>query len=173
MHGGMAAAFKALRLALTLAAGLAAAALATASPAGPPSLREAFLGSRMAESRKSAPPIVGRYQADDGGFFVLDRSAPRPLLKFDDSPEIWVLAPGAGPRGDTIYRNDLGEPMVRTTKLGGMTVFTEKRPEGSAAAFEGSSSPLRIPPLSPVALYNRFYQASVRATRAAQHQVGF
>jgi hypothetical protein len=176
MQRGMAAPFQAFRMALMLAVGLAAGALgpnAPAARAAPVSLREALLAARGGEGRVHAPPVVGRYQSDDGGFFVLDRAGPKPLLKFDDSPEIWVLASGAGPRGDTIYRNDLGEPMVRTTKLGGMTIFTDKRPDGSAAAFEASSSPLRIQPLSPVALYNRFYQASVRATRAAQHQVGF
>jgi hypothetical protein len=140
--------------------------------AAPLSLREA-LGGRLSEEHRSEGPVISRYETDEGGQFVLDRSTPLPLLKFEDHPEIWVLQPAAGPRGDTIYRNDIGEPMLRATRFGGMTVFTHARPDGSAAALQGASSPLRIPPLSPAVVFNHFYQASVRATRAAQHQVGF
>jgi len=157
-----------LACAATLAAGLAAARPAAAGPAA---THEVF-GSRIADSRNSGP-VIGRYQTDEGGTFVLDRSNPHPLLKFEDSPEVWGLQPTPGPRGDTIYRNDLGEPMVRATRIGGMTVFTETRPDGSAAALESASPPIRIAALSPQALFNRFYQASVRASRAAEHQVAF
>ena len=168
----MAAPLTALRLILTCAVTLSWAALAPDSlAAGPMSWREALSGRNVGE--RPDPPVIGRYEMDEGGGFVLDRSTPRPLLKFEDSTEIWVLQPAPGPRGDTIYRNDLGEPMIRATKLGGMTVFTETRPDGSAAALDGASPPLRIAPLSPAALFNRFYQASVRASRAAQHQVTF
>jgi hypothetical protein len=174
----MAAPLTAFRLVLTFAVGLAAATLATfASPAPSPaaglSLGEMLMGQKAGEGRKPAAPVIARYEMDEGGAFVLDRSTPKPLLKFDDSPEIWQLQPAPGPRGDVIYRNDLGEPMLRATLLGGMTVFTEKRPDGSAAALVGASPPLRIAPLSPAGLFNRFYQSSVRASRAAQHEVEF
>ena len=175
MHEGMSAPLTAFRLVLTLPVGLAAAALATLAtpaPASPLTLREQLMSER-GEGRRPAPPVIAHYQMDQGGGFILDRSTPQPLMKFEDSPEIFVLQPAPGPRGDTIYRDDLGEPMLRATRLGGMTVFTDRRPDGSAAALQGPSPPLRIPPLSPAALFNRFYQASVRASRAAQHEVGF
>ena len=133
-------------------------------------MHEVF-GSRLGDH--ASGPVIGRYETDEGGVFVLDRSTPRPLLKFDDSPEIWVLEPTPGPRGDMIYRNDLGEPMIRATRIGGMTVFTESRPDGSAAAFDGASAPIRLGALTPAGLFQRFYQASVRASRAAQHEVKF
>lgn len=166
----MAAPSTALRVVLTCAAGLSAAVAGMGVHAAPFSWREALSG-RLGD--KSEAPISARYETDEGGVFILDRSTPRPLLKFEDDPEIWVLQPAKGPRGDIIYRNDLGEEMLRATSLGGMTVFTERRPEGSAAALDGASSPLRIAALSPAGLFSRFYQASVRASRAAQHQVGF
>jgi len=170
----MAAPLTAIRVLLTLALGLAAGAIASQVLASPSlTLREALMSNRPGPGSKADPPTIGRYQTDEGGQFVLDRSNPIPLLKFEDNPEIWVLQAAAGPRGDTIYRNDIGEPMLRATRFGGMTVFTQRRPDGSAAALEGTSSPLRIAPLSPTVLFNRFYQASVRASRAAQHQVGF
>ncbi len=131
----------------------------------------ALFGSRLGYHLSG--PVIGRYEIDEGGSFVLDRSSPRPLLKFENSPEIWVLQPTRGPRGDMIYRNDLGEPMIRATRIGGMTVFTENRPDGAAAALESASPPIRLTALSPAGLFQRFYQASVRASRAAQHEVKF
>jgi hypothetical protein len=110
---------------------------------------------------------------DAGGDFILDRTARTVLLKFDDSQEVWVLWPSRAPRGDVIYRNDVGEPILRATRLGGMTVFTSRRPSGSAAALSGASSSLRLAALGPVGLYQRLFQASVRCSRVAQHLVGF
>jgi hypothetical protein len=162
----MTAPLAAFHLVLTSAVVLSATTLASLVLAGPLSL-----GAHLAP--KSDSPPTGRYETDEGGIFIFDRSTPRPLLKFEDDPEIWVLQPAPGPRGDVIYRNDLGEEMLRATSLGGMTVFTEKRPDGSPAALDGASPPLRIAPLSPAALFSRFYQASVRASRAAQHQIEF
>src|SRR5579883_1503250 len=154
MHRDMAAPFTALRFTLTCAVTLAWAALAPDSlAAGPLSLREALSGRHVGQ--RPDPPVISRYETDAGGAFVLDLSTPRPLLKFEDNPEIWVLQPAPGPRGDVIYRNDLGEPMLRATRLGGMTVFTEDRPDGSAAALDGSSTPLRIASLSPAALFKQ------------------
>jgi hypothetical protein len=168
----MAAPLTAFRVVLTCGVGLVAAALCSAAPAAPVSLlREAYTARIGGD--KTSQPLTARYQMDEGGAFVLDRSTVKPLLKFDDDLEIWALQPAPGPRGDVIYRNDVGDPMVRATRLGGMTVFTPKRPDGSAAAFEGASAPLRVPPLSPQALFRIFYQASIRASRAAGHTIAF
>jgi hypothetical protein len=104
---------------------------------------------------------------------VLDRSQGRPFLKFDNSPEVWVLQQQPGPRGDVIYKNDLGEPVVRATRLGGVTVFTDQRPEGSAAALAGGGDPLRLTVLGPQALLERLAQASARASRAARRLIPF
>jgi hypothetical protein len=132
-------------------------------------------GRRVAprDGRAASAPLVARYEIDEGGEFILDRAARQALVKFSDSPEIWVLSPLRGPRGDMIYKNDVDEPMLRATKLGGMTVFTPHRPDGAAAAPVGPGSPLRLFPLGPVVLYDRLYQASVRTSRAAQHEIGF
>src|SRR5271154_6572329 len=167
----MAAPLTAFRIVLTCAAGLLAAAFSSSATGAPVSLlREAYPATHLGDK---PTPVTARYQMDDGGAFVFDRSPTKPLLKFDDDLEIWALDPAPGPRGDVIYRNDLGEPMLRKTRLGGMTVFTLRRPDGSAAALDGPTAPLRIAPMSPGALYNRFYQASIRVSRAAQHLIGF
>jgi hypothetical protein len=156
---------------------IVAAALAAALSFGPASSAAAFgrrpLGLSDEDGRGSPPPTVARYIIDEGGEFVLDREARRALVKFSDSPEVWALLPFHGPRGDIIYKNDVNKPMLRATKLGGMTVFTSRRPEGAAAALAGSGAPLRLPILGPILLYQRLYQASVRSSRAAQHFIEF
>ena len=169
----MAAPLTAFRIVLMCAAGLMAAAFSSSVTAAPVSLLREAYAARVGSEKAGGQPLTARYQMDEGGAFVFDRSTVKPLLKFDDDPEIWALQPAPGPRGDVIYRNDVGEPMVRATRLGGMTVFTPKRPDGSAAAFDGASPPLHVPSLSPQALFRSFYQASLRTSRAAGHQIGF
>ena len=133
--------------------GLIAVALAAAmnlgwaavAHAGPQTLREGLFGDRPAPGRQASPPVA-RYVSEDGDGFVLDRSQPRVYMKFDDSPEIWALRPHPAPRGDVIYKNDLGEPMLRATRLGGLTLFTADRPGGSPAALTGAGCDLVFAP---------------------------
>jgi hypothetical protein len=168
----MAAPLTAIRLVLVGAVGLSAAVAAAVAVAAPSSLHEAFMAGHLAE--KPTGPPAARYQTDEGGVFILDRTAGKPpLLKFTDDPEIWVLHTANGPHGDLIYRNDLGEQMLRATNLGGLTVFTLRRPAGSAAAYDGAGQPLHIGPISPLQLRDNFYQASFRATRFARHEIAF
>jgi len=119
------------------------------------------------------PPPVARYVSEGGMSFILDRSQPRPLLKFDDNPEVWALRAQPGPRGDVIYKNDLGEPVIRATRLGGLTVFTDLRPSGSPAALAGMGPPIRMQAIGPQVLLERLAQASARATRAARRLIPF
>lgn len=138
-----------------------------------PGLREGLFGQRPSDGRQSATPLVARYVSEDGDVFTFDRSQPRPLLKFDNSYEVWALRPQPAPRGDTIYKNDLGEPVLRATRLGGVTLFTDQRPGGSAAALAGVGAPLRLPIMGPQALLERLAQASARASRAARRLIPF
>ncbi|MBS0335186.1 MAG: DUF4908 domain-containing protein [Proteobacteria bacterium] len=162
------------------AAGLAGAcasllvALAPPAYAGPlDSLRHGLLGRHPSDGRQSALPPVGRYVSEDGDVFTLDRTQPKPLMKFENSGEVWVLSPQPAPRGDTIFKNEVGEPLLRATRLGGMTLFTEHRPEGEAAAFLGPASPIRVMVLSPQALTYRLLQASLHVGHVLHHTVVF
>jgi hypothetical protein len=143
--------------------------------AGPESLREGLFGPRppSADGRLGAAPPVARYVSEDGDIFTLDLSQPRPLLKFDNNAEVWALKAQPGPRGDTIYKNDLGEPVLRATRLGGLTVFTDDHPSGEAAAVAGAANPIRLMMLGPQALAERLLQASARASRAARRLIPF
>ncbi len=136
-------------------------------------LREGLFGMRPSDGRRMTPPPVGHYVSEEGAAFTLDRSTTRPLLKYDNSPEVWSLTPQPAPRGDVIYKNDLGQPVLRATRLGGLTLFTDQRPGGSAAALTGESQPLKLPTLGPQALLERLAQASARASRAAKRLIPF
>lgn len=161
------------RPAIVAALVLGAAALGVGVPAHADDLgsvlRDGLFGSQS--SRKAATPMVAHYVAETGDEFVLDRSAPQALLRFDDDFEVWALQPQSGPRGDILYKNDLGETVLRATKLGGLTLFTHERPEGAAVAVEGETAPIRLSPMGPSALLQRLAQASARASRAAQRLV--
>ncbi len=155
-----------------LAAGLTSAA--TTPDAVASWVRNALTLGRGHDGRGKSEPAVARYEMDTGGAFVLDRGGSQPLLRFDDSAEVWALSQSRGARGDILYSNDMGEPVLRATRLGGLTVFTDRRPGGSAAGLMGAAPPLRLPPLGrPVLLYQRLYQDSVRAGKAVRHLVSF
>lgn len=163
---------KAVRLAV-LAAAASCLFAAPAFAMGAGSLRDNLFGARPQAPDQSPSLPIARYVSQEGDGFVLDRSQTRPLLKFDDSPEVWVLRPQPAPRGDVIYMNDLGEPVLRATRLGGLTLFTQDRPGGTAAALAGGGTALRLAPLGPQQLLERLAQASARATRAARRLIPF
>jgi hypothetical protein len=162
------------RAIIALALGALAVGFADAGhAAGPGRLRDGLFGRKAPDGRQFAAPPVARYVSEDGVGFTLDRTQPRPLLKFDNSPEVWALNPQPAPRGDLIYKNDLGQPVIRATRLGGLTVFTPGRPGGAAAALMGGGAPLRLPQLGPQALLEKLAQASARASRATRRLVPF
>jgi hypothetical protein len=126
------------------------------------------------DNRGQPTPPVARYIGVDGQSFVFDRDAARPLLKFDDDPEVWVLEPSPAPRGDVVYRNDAGVTVLRSTRLGGLTLFTSEEPGGLPAAILGEAELQPPPPaLPPGALLQRMIQAGLHASRAAQHPITF
>jgi hypothetical protein len=137
-------------------------------------LDHSSLGQMLFGPRTGAPAIA-RYQVDAGESFVLDAVPGKPaFLKFEDSPEIWALHATSGPRGDIIYKNDMDQPVVRATRLGGVTLFTPEQPDGMPAAFLGQGAAPRMDfDITPEVLFHIFAQASTRASRMAQHLVMF
>jgi hypothetical protein len=162
------------RRGLGLAAALGVAgAVGLAGPgngATPDWLRKAFTAHLIGRGKA---PQVARYQMDSGGGFVLDRSTSHPLVRFDDDPEVWSLTVSRGPRGDLIYWNDLRQPLLRVTKFGGVTLYTARRPEGSAASMSGPAQPIRLRSVGVVGLARALFEASSRSTHAAQHLIAY
>ncbi len=111
-------------------------------------------------------PPSGRYVAESGEAFMIDRSGSRPLLRFDRREETWVLRPMAAPRGDVIYRNDAGEQILRVTQGGAITVFTSQSPGGSPASYAGAGQSLAPPSLGPVRLFDLMARRSVMLSQA-------
>ena len=124
------------------------------------------LSNRNAATAARAVPPTGRYVAESGEAFILDRSGQRPLLRFDRRDETWVLRPTAAPRGDVIYRNDAGEQLLRVTPGGGMTVYTPRAPGGSPASFAGPGQSLTPPTLGPVLLWSLMARRSELISQA-------
>lgn len=126
--------------------------------------------SRAVRARGGAapivPPAVGRYVAESGEGFILDRSGRHPLLRFDRREETWVLRPSPAPRGDVIYRNDAGAQVLRVTPGGGMTVYTSRAPSGSPASFSSSGSSLTPPTLGPAQLFSLMTRRSAMVSQA-------
>ena len=153
------------------AALIAAGGIGASAYAAPAWVRNALSLGR--EDQLHATPQVARFYIQEGGAFILDRSHNPSLLKFDDSSEVWALSMSRGPRGDILFKDDVGDTLLRATKMGGMTVFTPQRPEGSAAALVGTASALRDAPMGPTALYQHMIMASIRCSHAARHLVSF
>ena len=156
-------------------AGLAAGLFAPPVHAQVNALRGALFGQKPAQERNFTTPPVAQYRAESGVSFIVDRTAGKDvLLRFDGEVEIWALRQTPGPRGDIIYKNDIGEPMLRATRLGGLTLFTTEQPQGSAAAVAGPAAALKIPHVAnPAALLQVVTQASARTSRAAQRLITF
>ena len=133
------------------------------------------------DNRAAPAPPVARYTSVEGQSFIFDRltSAPDALLKFDGDPEVWVLHPSPAPRGDTIYRDDAGDAVLRITRLGGVTLLSPTDPAddpaGVPVAMLGEADNLTPgpPAIPPGALFQREIQASDRSTRAAGHLITF
>jgi hypothetical protein len=134
------------------------------------------LGYMLFESgkgRKIAAPPVARYEAE-GSAFILDRSSGQPLIRFEGSNEVWALYPQSAPLGDVILKNDVGQDVLRITRLGGLTVFTSTRPEGAPALLDGVGASLRLPvlPKDLARSFDRLKAATNRTSRAARRPIG-
>jgi hypothetical protein len=121
--------------------------------------------------RDSAPPpragpASGRYVTDSGEGFILDRSGPRPLVRFDRRDETWALRATPAPRGDVVYRNDAGEQVLRVTPAGGLTVYTARSPGGSPASFAGAGQSLSAPTLGPAQLFQLMTRRSAMVSQS-------
>jgi hypothetical protein len=127
---------------------------------------EAMRYRSAATAAPRALPPTGRYVADSGEAFILDRSGQRPLLRFDRRDETWVLRPSAAPRGDVIYRNDAGDQLLRVTPGGGMTVYTPRVPGGSPASFSGPGQSLTPPTLGPAQMFQLMARRSAMLSQA-------
>ncbi|MGF1462282.1 MAG: DUF4908 domain-containing protein [Maricaulaceae bacterium] len=111
-----------------LAAVLSACAILVAAQTGPSdTLKGAFFPNGADPAREAAA-----YVSEDGRLsLVLDWSGAQPLLRIGGSREVFALKPVPGPRGDTVFKSDAGQNILRASALGGLTLFPD-RPEAAA-----------------------------------------
>ncbi|HWE47253.1 MAG TPA: DUF4908 domain-containing protein [Caulobacteraceae bacterium] len=136
----------------------------------PTTLRRAVTGEEADDGRNASMPPVAHYVAGDGDRFILDKSGPVALLRFEHAEEIWALRPTPGPNGDTIYRNDIGQPVLRFTRLGGLTLFTPHQPWGEAVSVEGLAPVTRMQRGSLAMLVQAHQNAILHIGRAMGHK---
>ena len=119
------------------------------------------------QSASRSTPSTGRYVAATGQAFTLGRSGNLTLLRFDRSNETWVLRSSSAPRGDTLYRNDAGEQVLRVNASGGITLYSSRSPGGSPVSLATGTVPsLELQALGPVQMFNLMTRRSALISNA-------
>ena len=154
--------------------GLALSLLLVASCAAQPtqSLREAMFGRSQSVARNIETPKISHLSADDDSF-VLDQSSNTPLMRFDGDQEVWILTPSFGAKGDVVYKNDVGEPMLRSSRWGGLTLISQSRPEGDPVALIGKARAIESQRIGKDELFQILVNASRRASNAVHRLLPF
>ncbi len=79
-----------------LAAGVVLALPVDAPAQSAMGTRGALFSPPAGQAGPAGAPPVARYMSETGVRFTFDRSQGLPLVKFDRSPEVWVLRPQPG-----------------------------------------------------------------------------
>ncbi len=138
------------------------------------SFRDKIFGKPVEDGRSSqAVPKVAHFVSEDGESFVFDSSRSVPLLRFDGDDEVFALTATPGTRGDIIYKNDMGQPVLKATRWGGMVLFSDGRPMGDPVAVKGKADTFQPVRMSPEQLLLHLAKSSYRASRAIEHKVFF
>ncbi len=138
------------------------------------SFRDKIFGKPVEDGRSSqAVPRVAHFVSEDGESFVFDASQSMPLMRFDGDDEVFALTATAGTRGDVIYKNDLGQPVLKATRWGGMVLFSDGRPMGDPVAVKGKADTFQPSRMSPEQLWLHLAKSAYRASRAIEHKVLF
>lgn len=124
-----------------------ATALALALMAMPTAQAQTPLASRLANDRLGAIRS-GTYQAGDDILFSLDRAGRHYLLRFDGSPEVYVLYVDHASLGGRVLKYNSGKTAMQVSGWGGMTLYTDDKPGGLPALRTGGTTPPHLPAVS-------------------------
>lgn len=116
--------------------------------------------------RNRGLPTDGLYASDMGERFIFDGRNARPLFRFEQREETWVLRSTPAPRGDIIFRNDAGAQILRVTPDGGLTLYTARTPGGSPASRVSTAAALDLPTLGPIRLFTLMNQRGSLVSQA-------
>ena len=138
------------------------------------SLRDAMFGPKHGQDgRTQAPPKIAHFVSEDGESFILDESGGNPLIRFDGDDEVFALTATPGPKGDVVFKNDIGQPVLKSTRWGGMILFSDNRPMGDPVAATGKAEAFSPGRMSPTLLFQTLVRASRRVSIALGRNLGF
>ncbi|WP_040410017.1 DUF4908 domain-containing protein [Asticcacaulis sp. AC402] len=136
------------------------------------SLQERMFGKGQ-DGQTPSTHSVARFESEDGATFILDESGRQPLIRFDGETEVWSLTVTQGAKGDRIYKNDIGQPVLKSTRWGGLILFTDERPTGDPVAMTGKAEAFRHGRMSPALLWQTLAKGSKRVSQALGRLVPF
>ena len=90
----------------------------------------------------------GTYQAGEKAEFELSAAGSNYLLRYDRSPEVFVVTPDNASMGGRVFRYDSGETALQVAGWGGVTVYTDADPEGLPAVKTGEAPVFSLAPVS-------------------------
>ncbi len=138
------------------------------------SLRDRMFGKPVEDGRSSQTAAkTTHFVSEDGESFTFDGSQNIPLLRFDGDDEVWALTATAGTKGDIIYKNDVGQPMLKATRWGGMVLFSDDRPMGDPVAVSGKAVAFTPTVVSPGQLWLHLAKSAYRVSKASDHKIIF
>jgi hypothetical protein len=172
------------RLALAAVAAISGMAGAASAQQSAPANAHSFGGTSTPTSPFGGQPSevgmmrsgAARHYQDSASrrTFVVERRGDVFLLKFDNDPEIIVLRPTSGQRGDTFLKSDDGRLMLRVTELGNMISYVASQagaPADMYASAAASNLSLASPPAMTASLTALQKDAAQRLSRFAGHEV--
>jgi len=124
-----------------------AIAVTLACLAGASARAQMPLSDRL-QNDKLADIAAGEYQAGENVKFSLDAGDGYYLLRFDGSPEVFVLYSDYTSLGGRVLKFDSGETAIQITGWGGMTLYTDASPGGLPAVRTGDDEPPALQPVS-------------------------
>ncbi len=124
-----------------------AAALVLALSAAPSAWAQSPLASRLSNDRLGTIQ-PGRYQAGDDTVFEIAPAGRNYLLRFADSPEVFVLYVDHASLGGRVLKYDSGKTALQIAGWGGMTLYTDAKPGGLPALRTGDATPPQLPVVS-------------------------
>ncbi len=93
-------------------------------------------------------PRDGTYAAGDKLEFELDHQGDQVRLRFSGSDEVFYLISEAAPLGDRVLKYDTGDPALRVTGWGGVTLYTPDAKTGVPAEYSDVIGNLNPPPVA-------------------------
>ncbi len=150
----------------------ACAAIAFASWASAPATAQDSIGQRLSTDRLAAIQ-PGAYIAGDNVRFVLTPYSGDFVMRFQDSPEVFVLYADNASLGGRVLKYDSDEIAMRVAVWGGMTLYTDQQPGGLPVVRVGDAPPPSPPMIGPGEMANAMAAESQRLYAARRLQINF